>query len=325
MPRHKSGKTAIFGNAVDQDLLGEVGWWTLSQNSQITHEDLVKLFDQHGFDKDLIPKPVAPKRAFRRAIEDARQQFAGEVFIPKIDKDGNDISWTTIQRVKVDDDLHEHAFHQETAVRFIYIPGRKGQEEDGVITTDFDAGQDPQEVDSLVAEVVRKIKESYYRHRKVLSMNDLRTTIKRVLDSGLAMRIRRDGGVYFVPQQHTGVVNALQEILVQIDCRWDSYPIPVGQKSKVKINFMEAFEDEVHGFMTAFKATIFKESGGMKAGLRSSTVARKLTEFNELKDKLEVYEELLSFKADDTRSKMEDIFETIMQAVDKVSDDNTQD
>lgn len=285
----------------EDELLGVVGWWTI-KDVDVHHATMTQLVEDEGFEKDLVPSLPGPSRSFRRAVGELRHELSKTHHVPNIKTDADGWLWTTLQRLDTDESTHTHTFVQENVVRFFHQPEKKRKGIVESITLTADNTADP---------AFTQLMQRFYHYQTHITSHDARETVKRILDKSKSFRLRQDGGIYFVPAAYLANVSALGRILSRVSpgSRFDSYPVPQGsrQVDTTKQNFVEAFDRELDQFQKQFNATVFDENGNLKEGLRESTVARKISELKEYEGKATLYEEILTFQAQEARYKISEL------------------
>jgi hypothetical protein len=185
-------------------LHGEVVSWGVGGAS--FHRDAVaKALTDNGLDASLVKNFLA-RHAFARACHQLREDRLIEIFR----EDRYTIEFQFTRRVKTDIELTYHA--------------------EAMLVLDKQTGH----VSCPVPELELKARLAMDRARDYRMPADITRIVQRLFDSAQVdlFRIRRQGGAYFVPQQHVGFIDQVHRFLPAAPIRTGRWPAPSRKASR---------------------------------------------------------------------------------------------
>jgi hypothetical protein len=327
--------------AQDQEFIGSTVFWELS-GASMDYDKLRDLMKDNGLDeretKDggLMPSRVTPFSAWKRAIaafkksnyvkehglvidsEDIKgvpavKSLDGKaIVVPGVPAKG----LLTVHTKSVDGAAGEVGFKQQWALEFTK-DAKPEAIPSAVITRKYTvSGQAVQ--DSLYEAVL----QHYSKALSELNLNDVRETIKRVLDSAHAFSMRKQGGIYFVPQEFRNVVTTLEGIVGNIgDSALQVLELPKTSTRTVETfnqTLSDALETEIDSSSQNLEARIdgIKKN---KSGEVSNTYQVIINEMNEFNARADYYSEVLQAKHGELKTKWNELHQKVQDRVASLS------
>jgi len=307
------------------EVLGYFIWWG-TWEAQITPANLRRLFLEGNLNPDLhLPDEPTPALAFRRAV---RHGVAGQDGVTAKLIADNDAQITYGLREDVVDKANNRAPAKQFA-RITWIPGRNR------IISD-----DPNN------EVVQRIVGVLPTFRDHFVSDDVRKAIKSVLSDANAVPVTgRGGNSCFAPSYSEDLIASLEGVIARIPNRdgetatslrergetggqtFVAGPCPAGGAWQVigeaagrsefsgrvdkAVEELASFQERTEAHLKAVQAAEAKGEDYTATGPRLGTLAARLGEYRELRDKIESYSAALSFRADDLLSKLDAVKTTV--------------
>ena len=303
-------------NQTGPDLLGYVVNWRL-MNIRIQEPDLKTALERAGFSNHLPALPT-PRKALRRALEawiaERTQQQTGTppqpVTTNASDEDDENQKETTLIRVinkagaehlvfgivSENVDFNKLGLSYGTQLR-ILLHKKTGEilcttEADGVISAQNESTQ-----------VTTEIIPYYNEFRHLYFTDDLSKMVHAIVTSMNAVSLRKEGGVYFVPQAERHQIELAKELIASLPTSAVHQPyllaIPVinseGAKADVALAIHHGFLDE----LKALAADLDRFAQAEPGSVRSETISNRLVQYQYVKEKVGMYATLLSMQQDD--------------------------
>jgi hypothetical protein len=300
-------------NQTGPDLLGYVVNWRL-MNIRVQEGDLKTALDRAGFSNHLPTLPT-PRKALRRALEawiaERTQHHTGSPQ-PTIgcDEEDENQKETTLIRVinkagaehlvfgivSENVDFNKLGLSYGTQLR-ILLHKKTGEI---VCTTDADGVISAQNESS---QVTKEIIPYYNEFRRLFFTDDLSKMVHAIVTSMNAVSLRKEGGVYFVPQAERHQIELAKELIASLPTSAFHKPyllaIPVinsdGAKADVALAIHHGFLDE----LKALAADLDRFAQAEPGSVRSETISNRLLQYQYVKEKVGMYATLLSMQQDD--------------------------
>lgn len=250
-------KTAngLFAFSPGIKLLGEIITWACSGIS-IRHLDLIHALRDSGLDES-VARELAPRHAFSRACK----KLSEARIIRQVAEDGGTITFQFTQESRRGDHFE---YNLETMLYLEKATGRVTCDLPGLATLA------QEELDRCIqartgADVTRIIQKLFERHADLFP-------------------IREQGGCYFVPQEHTYFVDAVQGFLGRLNGRMSRYPIPAGTAHGDR-----SVKESVANGIAALIADHEQAVDRFDEDTRTSTLERAAERIRQTKFKIEGY------------------------------------
>ena len=313
----------------NQEYIGSTVWWELS-DADMDYDALKSLLASNGIDaretKDggLMPSRVTPCSAWKRALAEFKK--SDYVKANHLVIDSEDIiadkatgqtpkGLLTVHTKSVDGNAGQVGFTQQWALEF----DKNAKPDDpasGVISRKYTVDQNVQ--DALFDQVV----QGYRKALNQVNLNDVRETIKRVLASARAFSMRKQGGIYFVPQEYANVVATLEGIVSSIgDSKLQVLQLPKTSERTVetfKSTLVDALETELEGLSKSLEQRIDSIKKN-KSGEVSNTYQIVIEEMQEFNARADYYSEVLQAKHGELKSKWDELHNKVQARVASLS------
>jgi hypothetical protein len=301
-------------NQTGPDFLGYVVNWRL-MNIRVQESDLKAALDRAGFSNHLPSLPT-PRKALRRALEawiaERIQQQTGisQPITAPSDNDDENQKETTLIRVinkpgaehlvfgivSENVDFNKLGLSYGTQLR-ILLHKKTG---DILCTTDADGVISAQNESS---QVTNEIIPYYNEFRRLFFTDDLSKMVHAIVTSMNAVSLRKEGGVYFVPNAERHQIELAKTLIASLPTTTIETPyllaIPVTNSEVAKADVALAIH---HGFLDELKALAsdLDRFAQAEAGtVRSETISNRLLQYKHVKEKVGMYATLLSMQQDD--------------------------
>jgi hypothetical protein len=264
-------------------------WWTvpgLLKDGKTAQEALV----ENGFSKKDMPLPTRRAEVSRAAYSfQNRQGKENRRVTEKALENGNSVVYGILD--KEQKDAESVGFEQTTTIRFI--------KDSGIVMAEG----------ALKGEMMTAFNE----YKGKITDEDVRAFLRSVIRKSRGVAKRPSGGIYFVPDKFSSVIESAKKALAAMDCGARIYVERVTDGKQERDNVWNSVEEDVR---SQIEATL--EAVG-RIEKRSSSIVGKQAKLEELSELVEVYKELLGEEA-----KFEAVAESIEDAVKKVSEKMTQ-
>jgi len=254
--------------------VGDLLWWTLA-DARISRSLLESVWANAGLSSNWLPEPPTPEKAFRTAVRES--QVGQHDYLLRLGKeDDSEIVFAVVLESRDSDGNVRHA--QEARVRL----DRKS----------------PARLDSDHPShgLVLAISAGYDRLLTTHTVDDIRRALLKTLNSCAAVTLRDHGGVYWVPAPYAETLRQLQRAVASIGAsRLDVVPIHATPEATAALG-------------TAARASIEEELAALRTEIdgfiahppeRSSTLARRLETFEDLRGKARLYHSVLQVHVHD--------------------------
>jgi hypothetical protein len=315
MSKPRTITLSAIENQTGPDFLGYVVSWRL-MNIRVQETDLKAALDRAGFSNHLPGLPT-PRKALRRALEawmaDRTQQQTGipqPITTAASDNDDENQKETTLIRVinkagaehlvfgivSENVDFNKLGLSYGTQLR-ILLHKKTG---DILCTTDADGVISAQNESS---QVTREIIPYYNEFRRLFFTDDLSKMVHAIVTSMNAVGLRKEGGVYFVPNAERHQIELAKELIASLPTTASHRPyllaIPVINSEVAKADVALAIH---YGFLDELKSLASDLDRFAQADpgtVRSETISNRLLQYKHVKEKVGMYATLLSMQHDD--------------------------
>ena len=301
-------------NQTGPDFLGFVVNWRL-MNIRVQESDLKAALDRAGFSNHLPSLPT-PRKALRRALEAwiaeriQRQTGISQPITAPSDNDDDNQKETTLIRVinkagaehlvfgivSENVDFNKLGLSYGTQLR-ILLHKKTG---DILCTTDADGVISAQNGSS---QVTNEIIPYYNEFRRLFFTDDLSKMVHAIVTSMKAVSLRKEGGVYFVPNAERHQIELAKTLIASLPTTATETPyllaIPVTNSEVAKADIALAIH---HGFLDELKALasdLDRFAQAAPGSVRSETISNRLLQYQHVKEKVGMYATLLSMQQDD--------------------------
>ncbi len=226
-----------------EDILGYLVWYTVAETS-ITREQLERIFDMVALDKKLLPKPISPRDAFRRAVKIAE--------IPKTALGGGQFENILVREVRatktelVEQVVREIVDSNNKRLEYLPVQEMTLTGEESSYNSHTMALQN-----TLEEKAIGGITEAFATACTHYSSRHVRDLVFDVLNTCQPVNVRPSGGVYFTPRTFGETVDNLKEFARALapfsvgnrETRFWAIPVINGVEEKAMVE--ESLEDQV--------------------------------------------------------------------------------
>ena len=267
------------------NLLGEVVAWDVSlKGSEIPLAQVREALDKAGLDQSLV-REIPVSDAMRRAV----RAVAGDRVVSLVED--TPVSLVYQFTVEVKDAQHQELWATKPGAVLKY----QGL---GRVSLDKKTGDLDGDDAGLVKQVADGI-DFCLNHR---STSDITGLAHRLFKANAdVFPLRRQGGCYFVPVIHVGVIDAVQKFLEGCGCTLPRYPVAAG-KLTGDSSVRDAIKDGLLAMVESHKQQIASFNGST----RDKTMKAQLDEIKLTQFKIEAYSEYLAQHADQLRKEAEE-------------------
>ena len=232
--------------------------------------DLQRLAASHGLAADIVPEYPGDRATIGRAFTLAKSGLGKDgLLLRPIKRSATELVYGVVkERADVVDQRLEHEF--EAVVRWSSEP---------------DAGQ--VHGDHPVAQ---RVGETYRSLRGTVTADDWSSTIASFLESHDAARVRSDGRIYWVPPQRVDAVRKLAAFLSEVGIDL----ILCELEPEVRQVVQSVAKDNLDDQISRLQAEVAAFDGKQKP----STYARRLDEFQRLRERAVLYRDALGLGVD---------------------------
>jgi hypothetical protein len=308
-----------------QEFIGSTVWWELS-DADMDYDALKNLLDSNNIDsretKDggFMPHRITPCSAWKRAI--AAFKKSDYVKLNGLVIDSEDIAGDTATKVspkglltvhtkQVDGSAGQVGFTQQWALEF----DKAAAPEDfasQVITRKYASAAGAHD------ELFKQVTEEYAKSLRQVNLNDVRQTIKLILDSAHAFSMRKQGGIYFVSQEFANVVTTLEGIVKNIgDSKLQVLQLPKSSTRTIE-TFKQTLQDALETELETLEKNLTSRIDSIKknaSGEISSTYEVVIAEMNDFNARADYYSEVLQAKHGELKTRWDRLHQTVQDRV----------
>jgi hypothetical protein len=233
-------------------------------------EEILPIAQRHGIDPSVIPPYAGDRAAISRAIQHTSTKVAGETYLLRpIRRNSTEVTYGIVKEDSHNDHLdHNH----ESTVRWTMEPDSSAIE--GTHT------------------IANRIRESYQHLRGKLVTEDFTACTSSELERLGAVAMRDDGRVHWVAPSSLDDVRRLQGFLEEIGITLFVAEVESQNTGTITEVVAESVEDQL--------ARLEKEVEDFSETQKPSMFARRLSEYQKLKQKALLYQSALGIGAERT-------------------------
>lgn len=276
-------------------VLGNLTWFNLCE-VEITKEDIEDLFTSIGIDEKFMPQAIKPENAFKRATSLMNKQWRNK----SVPIDGEDGKYYTfmvrdvaskmgkiVRHVvaEVRDETNEQLSYKDVG-KFVYKHSNQQME----VSTE--PGWES---------VVSEAQTTFANKLKFYENAHVRQIVLNMLNSTDPISVRPTGGVFFVPDGGSQVLGQMGEFIEALN---DYAPADVATPASLDSVLVMDVEQQRKMISNRFDAQVQTDADKMiaemaefltdeKKVVKKATLQRFLSGYNDTKDAVKTYEELL--------------------------------
>lgn len=264
-------------------LLGWTVYWSTNSFS-MPFDEFIKILEECGIDP-AIARETLPKHAAQRAI---REKAKGkDTFHRKVADNENEAAFV-IARTEVDANL-DPEFQMESKAVFDKDSHQlqvTGQHKD-------------------IQELFEKLKTEY-------TSQQVRTVILRFVKRYCnGITVMDTGGLYFVPKTHEQELNKLYCLFAKLQGKADITPMPLVDTAQARGSMWKVTVGEVAADIARLKADLEKQDDE----ITEKSYMVRIGKYKTLKEKVLMYENVLSGTAEDLKKELEGLTEALKKKV----------
>lgn len=292
-----------------KDEIGCIVMWTCAE-VRVHVDRLKQLYSEVGLDPDgdYFPPPLQGSALYRHCINRAKsgaskgsQRILARPILEDVDK-------IVTGYVREDADEQASDLDYEVEAKTCYVKAAETVRVKG-------------QPGSRGLDVANEAKRLYDELSGCYVSKDIRRNLVRVIHGRMnSVCLRKMGGVYFTPPQHSDDVRRLGQITERLG-ESEFVVIPVHSTPEAKANVAKgarrALQEELTDLQQQLKE--FREKTP-----REDTLQRRLEEFTELKARAEMYAELLEIKVDDIKLGLQAAAQATRKLLGEVQDEKAK-
>lgn len=209
--RAEAGNVGLADKLAGMEFLGQVITWNSAVGKTVPYVDVLVALRATGLD-DKVAKEFRASTAFSRAVKVMSDNRIVRPIKDANAKDDGTISFQfTAEVVGANDDSH---FNKE--LRY---------DREAIMKLDKSSG----EITSDNPELAEKARELLREAMRVRTAGDITRLVQKLFDQHADLfPVRPQGGVYFVPQEHTPFVEQVKSFLGRLGGHVNQLPVPAG-------------------------------------------------------------------------------------------------
>jgi hypothetical protein len=248
-------------------LLGEVISWTCPAVA-VKHADLLAALRESGLDESAA-RQLLPRHAFARAC----RKLARDRIIRAVAEDADRVTFQFTQEARSGD---RYEYTLETMLALQKATGRVSCDLPGLAT--------------LAQELLDRAIEDR-------TGSDVTRLVQRLFERRADLfPVREQGGVYFVPREHSAFVDRIQALLSRVNGRLARFPVPEGTREGDR-SVKEAVAQGIAALIAEHRAAV----AAFDADTRPATLGRAAERVRLVRHKLSAYAAYLA----DERERLE--------------------
>jgi hypothetical protein len=265
-------QTSFATVAEKTGLLGTLFWWDLGHN-RIDHAQLVHHARTAGLEEALLPSPVKPSAAFRRAWRSAAHRLESDLLLRQIAESTDHL---VVGVVREQPDVTNLDLRYQVLARAAF--DKK--------TNALSILEKHPVIDAL---------PGLFAHYSAITTEDIRAMVLTfVKKSGLS--IRHAGGVYFIPPRLSQTLTALAQVL-RATGENTVWTLPIADLGDAGETLAELAKETLDAEISSVEAEL-ATFDARDIEVRSSTLERRLEKFEHLRARTSLMAGALSFRAD---------------------------
>ncbi len=256
--------------------LGDLCFWSLS-DAVISRAELEKKWADTGLANNLLPEPPTVSKAFKLALRETQVGLSDTLIRPVIDDEAS-VIFAVVREKKLDEGFLEYTQEAKVVLDLLH----------GTVRTDNPSH-------ALVNAVQARFSELKDTH----TADDIRRTVTRTLQSFQAVLLRENGGVWWVPAPYAEPLRKLQVCIESIGTS-KVYLLPVHDSADAHRTLGDAAVKSLETELATLKQEV--EAFVANPPERKSTLVRRFDAFDELRNRAELYRDILSIRVTDLDS-----------------------
>ena len=301
--------TNMFDDAVaaakkhDSSLfLGRLVWYSVTEDVNVDHAEFCKLMIHEYEDTDIkprLPNPPRQRDVFKRACSHAERKkvpsgHEGVYYNYMVRPAGTDADnvWRVVVREQVDSSGHKLDYTE-------YIKVNYNAKTDQVSFKEIVALDDPE-----LEHVKQDIRSYFHAWSHRLTAYTVRELCRRNLEKSMhAIRVRPSGGIYFVSEEFSDQLEALDRVINSLENGTVLHTLPLLDDGKQREMLRAAFEEESVGQCDALIGEISEILASDKK-VTKDRYAQLMAEYTDMREKIVEYSDLLDEKLEHTASSL---------------------
>lgn len=261
--------------------VGDLCWWGLT-NANIDRKTLESRWKNTGLASSLLPEPPTLTKAFKLAARETQVGLVDTLIRPVID-DSSSVVFAVVHEQKLAEGFLQYTQEAKIVLDVLH----------GTLRTDSPAH-------SLVNAVQTRFDELKNTH----TADDVRRTITRTLQSFSSVLLRENGGVWWVPSPYADALRRLQSCIEGIGSS-KMYLLPIHDSVDAQRTLGDAAERALETELAELKKEV--EAFVASPPERTSTLVRRFDAFNDLRNRAEMYRDILSVQVTDLDSTLTEL------------------
>lgn len=272
-------------NPTDADNIPKIGFlvWSEISDDVVTYSDLKSHVNATGIlNADFIPEPT-PSKAYHHAVNAFRLSDY-RTLVRKVKNASG--SGTHRHQVTVESEVSDERSLAYSATAWTNF-------KDGEVTVEGDDSRLKMKLQTWMDDYIKHVKREVLQAYLGYELNRYQSVVAR----------KQGGGLTFVPVTHQESLEALQTVFEK--CGSTIYTMPVFDTTTWRNNAAGFVEDDLLVEFNKINREIdllLEEARADGGAIKSFKLDTRMKRFAELRDKAQVYEDLLSFKAEDIRA-----------------------
>ena len=272
-------------NPTDADNIPKIGFlvWSEISDDVVTYSDLKSHVNATGIlNADFIPEPT-PSKAYHHAVNAFRLSDY-RTLVRKVKNASG--SGTHRHQVTVESEVSDERSLAYSATAWTNF-------KDGEVTVEGDDSRLKMKLQTWMDDYIKHVKREVLQAYLGYELNRYQSVVAR----------KQGGGLTFVPVTQQESLEALQTVFEK--CGSTIYTMPVFDTTTWRNNAAGFVEDDLLVEFNKINREIdllLEEARAEGGAIKSFKLDTRMKRFAELRDKAQVYEDLLSFKAEDIRA-----------------------
>lgn len=161
--------------------------------------------------------------------------------------------------------------------------------------------------------IYQEVQKNYTELLTIYTINDLRTAFQRAFAKWGGIRMLEHGGLWWIPSTQVEKVRSWKSFMGQTGN--SALIIPIFDTRETIESLKNLTRESVDGQL---QELVEQLSGyAARSNVRNSTLEARLEEFDELRDRAELYERLLGHKLDDLKAKLNEAQKGLVETIKK--------
>ncbi len=290
-------------HGVDLEFFGSLIMYTIA-DCRVKKDELQQEFLRAGIDLKYLPRNIHPRDAYRRATKVAQ--------VNRVPLEKGEYLNLLVREVKMDQHEIIRKLVREVVnannERLEYLPIAKFRLTQDQLSAQYEDGVQLKDVE---LDKIEEVLEAYEENKKCYDGPNIANLIKNILHSCNPVSIRPTGGMTFIPEQFSDIVqsvdnfiNRLNEYSVSKTFKSRAYTVPVVNTEKQRRMVEESLEDQVK----AESESLVKEMADLLTSgknFRKQTIDGFIARVRSLKEMVSQYEEMLEYESDSAKGSLE--------------------